>query len=80
MYTKILMGDVSDNIPPVCKGCGKKTAQKLAADENERTQYIQKNNCQTEFNRNMTLICMANIPSALVDEFNQSYQNDVLAL
>lgn len=80
MYTKILMGDVSDNIPPICKGCGKKTAEKLAANEEERNQYILKNNCQKEYERNCTLICMENIPSTFVSIFETMYPNTTLGL
>ena len=72
LWKKILMGDVSDNIPPVCKGCGKKTAETLARDENKRIEYIQKNNCAQQVERNRTLISMACIPSHLVSGFYES--------
>ncbi len=80
MYTKILMGDVSDNIPPICKGCGKKTAQKLASDENERLLFIEKNGCQKEYERNAILICMANIPPQLIQCFEIAYPDNVLGI
>lgn len=78
---KILMGDSSDNIPPVCKGCGKKTAATLAENELLRNEYLKKNNCIAEFERNQRLICMDQIPEALVDEFyelNMAHLNKLL--
>lgn len=70
LWMKILMGDKSDNIPPVCKGCGKKLAEQLANDPIARDEFIQKKNCQAEVNRNRRLICMSEIPPHLVEQFD----------
>jgi 5'-3' exonuclease len=69
LWMKILMGDKSDNIPPVCKGCGKKLAEQLANDPIARDEFIQKKNCRPEVDRNHRLICMSQIPTQLVENF-----------
>lgn len=66
---KILMGDPSDNIPPVCKGCGKKTAIALAEDSTKLAEFLQKKGCETEYARNEQLVCMDKIPAELVATF-----------
>lgn len=72
LWTKVLMGDVSDNIPAVCKGCGKKTAATLASDSVKRAAYIEKKQCQERVTLNQTLIDMKNIPQDLSDAFYKS--------
>lgn len=69
LWCKILMGDVSDNIPPVCKGCGKKTAEALAKDVVKRNEYIDKHKCSAQLERNRMLISMDCIPQELADAF-----------
>lgn len=70
LFCKIVTGDPSDNIPPIFKGCGPKTAvkyfenmesflSKLEADPEAKKRY--------EFNR--TLIDFNYIPEHLVQEF-----------
>jgi 5'-3' exonuclease len=70
LFCKIVTGDPSDNIPPIFKGCGPKTAvkyfenresflSKLEADSEAKKRY--------EFNR--TLIDFNYIPEHLVQEF-----------
>lgn len=71
LWIKILMGDKSDNIPPVCKGCGKKVAEQLANDPIARDEFIQKKNCQAEVDRNRRLICMSEIPTHLTEKFDE---------
>lgn len=73
MWTKILMGDKSDNIPPVCAKCGKKTAETLASDPAKRAEFIAKKGCARELNRNETLINMDKIPENLRMKFNAAY-------
>lgn len=72
LWMKILMGDKSDNIPPVCKGCGKKVAEKLANDPVACEEFVAKKGCRAELERNRRLICMSEIPTALVEEFRAS--------
>lgn len=72
---KILMGDKSDNIPPVFTKCGLKTAQQLASlSEEERTDFLLKKNALDQFHKNKTLICFDSIPNPLREKFHQSYQ------
>lgn len=73
LWIKTLMGDKSDNIPPVCKGVGKKTAEKLAHDNNERNAFIDKKGCRDALERNMTLIHFDRIPQQYRDAFNSAY-------
>lgn len=78
LWTKILMGDKSDNIPPVCKGCGKKVAEQLASDVDAMEAFIEKKNCRTEVERNRRLICMSEIPPHLVEAFYNAYTQVIL--
>jgi 5'-3' exonuclease len=66
---KVIMGDKSDNIPPICKGCGKKTALMLAQDPQKLREFISKKHCQIEYDRNELLVCMDKIPNNLVSAF-----------
>lgn len=78
---KILMGDSSDNIPPVCKGCGKKTAETLANDPVALEDYLVKNNAHEAFTNNQRLICMDQLPTTLVEPFystNKSIIENIL--
>jgi 5'-3' exonuclease len=77
---KILMGDVSDNIPAVCKGCGKKTAMSLVQDMDVMESYLVKNNCKDVFLRNETLICMQRIPKKLADDFYEQAETRIKTL
>lgn len=71
---KILMGDKSDNIPSICPGVGRKTAEKLAIDPVARAEFITKRNCQENFDRNETLIRFTKIPNMYVEQFKAAYQ------
>jgi 5'-3' exonuclease len=67
---KILMGDVSDNIPSVFPKCGLKTAQKCIEDE----EFLKKkmgNNKEyyNQYKLNETLVNFDMIPTYLVEEF-----------
>lgn len=73
LWTKIIMGDKSDNIPPIAKGCGKKTAEVLAADPQKLAEFVEKKKCSAELARNETLVCMDNIPSELAQVFEASF-------
>lgn len=77
LWTKIIMGDKSDNIPPIAKGCGKKTAEALASDPTKLAEYVQKKGCSAELARNELLICMDKIPDELVTAFYEA-NNHVL--
>jgi len=67
---KILMGDVSDNIPSVFPKCGLKTAQKCITDKEFFLKKMDNNEKYFEqYNLNKTLIDFNMIPSNYVDEF-----------
>lgn len=73
LFCKILMGDISDNIPSIFPKCGPKTAMKYYHDRqllvdkiNHSPQYAR----QLELNR--TLIDFHYIPSELVHDFLKS--------
>ena len=67
---KILMGDISDNIPSVFPKCGLKTAQKCIKDE-EFFQKKMANNQQyyDQYRLNEQLVSFDKIPSNYVEEF-----------
>jgi 5'-3' exonuclease len=54
---KIIIGDVSDNIPPIFKKCGPKTAEKLAKNEEELVIFFEKHpSAKEQFELNKKLI------------------------
>lgn len=73
LWCKVLMGDLSDNIPSVFPKCGKKTALKLALDEQKRKEAIEEKQCQSQVDRNVSLISFESIPQSYVDEFNKIF-------
>lgn len=77
LWTKIIMGDKSDNIPPITKGCGKKTAAELATDPCKLREYVEKKRCADELARNETLVSFAKIPNDLVQLFYSRHQQDI---
>lgn len=67
LMTKILAGDPSDNIPAIYKGCGKKTAQRLANNPEELEEMlIKKGRAQYDLNRQ--LVDFDYIPEDIVEE------------
>ena len=73
LWTKILTGDNSDNIPSVVKGCGPKTAEKLINDTDLLIEWIKEKNCIQQVIFNRSLISFKYIPTKFVDLFNQLY-------
>lgn len=71
LLMKVLMGDKSDEIPPVCAGIGPKTAEKLVCmPEAERAAFLNKKAGSPEcavaaLERNYTIISFERIPEAL---------------
>ena len=68
LLVKIMMGDVSDNIPPMCSKMGKKTALKLAClSQDERESFIVKKGiaCVEQFAKNERLVSLKCIPMDL---------------
>ena len=67
---KIIMGDISDNIPAVFPKCGFKTAQKCIEDP----EFFKKKMCENQeyykqYELNKILVNFDNIPINLIDEF-----------
>lgn len=72
LLIKVIMGDKSDNIPAIAKGCGRKTAEALAENPHKLAEFVTKHKCENELRRNQLLVCMDKIPKDLTDAF---YQN-----
>jgi len=67
---KIIMGDISDNIPSVFPKCGSKTAQKCIEDpEFFKKKMASNSNYYKQYELNKKLVDFNNIPQELVDEF-----------
>ena len=71
LFCKIVMGDKSDNIPPIFKKCGIKTAQKYYHDKELFENELSKSATSRElFERNKKIIDFNYIPQELVNSFN----------
>ena len=70
LAVKILRGDKSDNIPSVFKGCGPKTALRLAMHAEELNAKLADPAVNEVYARNKTLIDFTEIPPALRDGFS----------
>ncbi len=76
LLVKIISGDVSDNIKPIFPRCGKKTALKLALDDNLLQSWFRKYpNSKLQFNENKKLIDMSEIPTVLLDTIMSKITN-----
>ena len=72
LFYKIVMGDKSDNIPPIFPKCGIKTADKLYNDKNELLKKIKENQkIKKQFDFNEKIIDFKNIPQEYIDEFSK---------
>lgn len=74
LWTKILTGDTADNIPPVLKGCGAKTAEKLLTDFNKFKQWTIDNNCREKIKFNRKLVSFDKIPEKYCKMFDNKYK------
>jgi 5'-3' exonuclease len=73
LWIKIIMGDVSDNIPSVFPKCGPKTAQKCYQDKEFFKKKMSDNKeYWDQYELNQKLVCFDNIPDELVKEFMSS--------
>ena len=72
LMLKIILGDKSDNIEPVFKRCGKKTALKMLEDTTIFLKKIKDDEAIKRFKRNQKLIDFTEIPKYLCDEFYSS--------
>jgi 5'-3' exonuclease len=67
---KIIMGDISDNIPSIFPKCGPKTAQKCIEDpEFFKKKMANNSDYYKQYELNKKIVDFNNIPQELVDEF-----------
>ena len=70
LFCKIVTGDPSDNIPPIFKGCGPKTAVKYFENMESFFSKLEADpEAKKRYELNNTLINFNNIPEHLVQEF-----------
>jgi len=69
---KILMGDKSDNIPPIFRGCGAKTAIKLIESSSALDAKLMDPEIRKAFDANTTLVDFDRIPEDLVQSFKRN--------
>ena len=63
------MGDKSDDIPPLFKKCGPKTALKFFEDKNAFEQQLKRENAYERYEQNKKLVDFNEIPEDLALEF-----------
>jgi 5'-3' exonuclease len=67
---KIIMGDISDNIPSVFPKCGPKTAQKCVEDPKFfKKKMAESADYSAQYKLNKTLVDFDSIPEELINEF-----------
>ena len=71
LFYKIILGDPSDNIKPIFKSCGPKTALKYYEDQEYFEECLKKENAYEAYNLNKKLVDFNEIPTNLVNEFIQ---------
>ena len=79
---KIILGDPSDNIKPICARLGESTAKKLAlCDEHDRWAWIVKKgaDCVQAYQRNTQMISFDSIPQEYIDIWEEKYKWEVTA-
>ena len=75
LQVKIIMGDISDNIPSVFPKCGPKTALKCIENSEYFTSKMANNaDYYKQYELNKKLVCFDNIPDNLINEFMESLQ------
>lgn len=73
LQLKIIIGDKSDNIPPIHKGIGVITAKKLAAlREDELETYLVEKGCKEGYDNNRRLIDFNMIPAENIEYFKSN--------
>ena len=74
LFYKIVLGDKSDNIPPVFTKCGPKTAEKYYENRDELDKALSVGDALERFERNKKLVSFSEIPAELVKEFMEQYK------
>ena len=75
LFYKIVLGDKSDNIPPILSGCGPKTTEKYYLDRDLFETALNKQNVYDKYILNKTLVSFSEIPEKLVNGFLEEYKN-----
>jgi len=79
LFEKILAGDPGDEVPPVRKGVGKKTARKIAKQGAEGIKrWIIHEGLEAEFRRNFALVNLLKIPSEIENRVLETYEEYTL--
>jgi 5'-3' exonuclease len=73
LFCKIVVGDISDNIPSIFKKCGEKTAIKYFHNENLFQEKLKQENAEEKYKFNKLLIDFNQIPEQLLDGFILKY-------
>lgn len=74
LFMKIILGDKSDNIPPVFKKCGVKTAEKYYENKELFQKKLETNNdSMTQLETNRSVIDFKYIPEIYINEFKNTY-------
>lgn len=69
LFCKIVMGDISDNIPSVLTKCGPKTALKCFQNPSYFEERMKKENAYEKFETNRKMVDFNYIPQELIDQF-----------
>ena len=69
LFCKIVIGDKSDDIPPIFKKCGPKTAIKYFNNQEQFHKQLKEENAYERYYKNKKLIDFNEIPEDLVLEF-----------
>ena len=75
LFCKIVMGDKSDNIPPIFPKCGIKTAIKCYENTEFFSEKLKLDGVEENFHQNRLLIDFQRIPTTLKYNFNHKYKN-----
>ena len=74
LFYKIVLGDKSDNIPPILSGCGQKTTEKYYLDRDLFETALKKQNVYNKYILNKTLVSFSEIPNELVNGFLDTFK------
>jgi 5'-3' exonuclease len=69
LFCKIVMGDISDNIPPIFKKCGMKTSAKYFDDQTSFYERLHRENAMEQWKLNQLLVDFHSIPTNIRKEF-----------
>jgi len=72
LFSKIVLGDKSDNIKGIFRKCGPKTVEKYFKDRLLFEEQIKRENCECLFALNTLLVDFNSIPTHIVDEYKNN--------